>query len=281
MRKNKPLLYTKIPVIKIYQVPHDQYKNKILLNFGDWDLSEDDLRKARKHSEEMERKAKEATFFRRSSGNKYRKKKLKRYANKKRSFKIASFNPSKPNYYDSVFLDFDQTIASKHVYHNLNYISRNLEDQVKYIRSLNKKTIINEYFGGEIRFLSLYNLFNELNQQNIKIFICSDGYGEIIRLILNKLNLDTFFTEICARYTQPTLYPKSSLRFSYKWCNIQVLENKYGLNRPIFVDDDINNLEKECPLFSSILSKRMTILCSQNGIQEDLIEFLLSLRYSV
>lgn len=158
--------------------------------------------------------------------------------------------------FEGIIFDFDQTVSSIHVWHNL---ARKLEEvsidnntpenQLKMVKTWEKEYIENTVFGGEKRCITLRQLMTTLKKRGYKLFICSRGYYYVIKFLLNWLleDSDSIFTKIFANGC-----PDPSINGLYhsKWNTLG--EGKYGVLKRImdenlilpnksfiFIDDDL------------------------------------------
>lgn len=158
--------------------------------------------------------------------------------------------------FEGVIFDFDQTVSSIHVWHNL---ARKLEEisidnntpenQLKMVQTWDNNHIQNTVFGGEKRCNTLRDLIINLNDRDYQLFICSRGNYDVIKFLLDWLLIDSekMFTKIFANGSSN---PSLNGLYHRKWNTSG--DGKYGVLKRImdenltlsnkgfiFIDDDL------------------------------------------
>ena len=88
-----------------------------------------------------------------------------------------------------ILYDFDQTITSVHLYHELR------GGQLKELSRISDERLI-EIFGGNERIKRLDEHFEILTKNNVKLGILSFGFTKVIETALNRVNLLNYFRRL-------------------------------------------------------------------------------------
>eukprot|EP01084_Bolivina_argentea_P208513 355469_1 len=144
-----------------------------------------------------------------------------------------------------VIYDFDQTITSIHLYHELNYGN---DDQETQLAKMSDSKLL-QVFGGKQRLERLSQHFSYLKTKNVEIGIISFGYVNVIRKALQRMNLFDLY------FKQSVIFGCDSIELNdADGSKAECIENTFkksktretnlSENEIIFVDDDQYNIKE-------------------------------------
>ena len=138
----------------------------------------------------------------------------------------------KNNKISLILYDFDQTITSIHLYHELH------GGEVDELNKISNERLI-EIFGGLSRIESLNEHFKLLTSNNIKLGVLSFGFEAVIQTALQRMNLLDYFSLIIGRDS----YSLQQAGGNKANCIEQLaIKNSYNKSQIFFVDDDSINI---------------------------------------
>eukprot|EP00485_Elphidium_margaritaceum_P007573 CAMPEP_0202692060 /NCGR_PEP_ID=MMETSP1385-20130828/6547_1 /ASSEMBLY_ACC=CAM_ASM_000861 /TAXON_ID=933848 /ORGANISM="Elphidium margaritaceum" /LENGTH=206 /DNA_ID=CAMNT_0049347533 /DNA_START=38 /DNA_END=658 /DNA_ORIENTATION=- len=149
-----------------------------------------------------------------------------------------------------VIYDFDQTITTIHLYHELNYAGT---DQLKSLKKMKDKRLI-EIFGGKDRIKALNGHFSTLMSNGVDIGIISYGYVDVIKQALTRMDLFKYFDGA------PIIGTDSAELDDVFGSKAQCIVNQFQKESPnytpkqiAFVDDDSTNISEAKEFCQTVL----------------------------
>jgi len=173
---------------------------------------------------------------------------------------------SSPNVKALVY-DFDCTISSEHVYHNLNKLSLGLatgtgtlaEMQCKRLNSISYEQVL-VWFGGKARLQRLNKHFELLKDKGRTLLIISHGFESVVKAALRRVGLDTYFKPGDI-YGCDSKGMRDVGAIKSKLITKLMARDKLRRGELVFIDDDKDNLytaAKLCQTFLVPLRKGLT-----------------------
>jgi len=146
----------------------------------------------------------------------------------------------------AVVFDFDQTLSVIHYYSELR--GHDNETQLKSLKTWSDDAVV-QGFGGKERVQLLENLFKDLKEASVEIYILSFGHKEVIIQALKRVNLARYFdknliwgdAEVDKFCSDTGDACKPKLRMIQKLIRDK---HKYSAGEVLFVDDDDKNLDQ-------------------------------------
>ena len=136
-----------------------------------------------------------------------------------------------------VIYDFDQTITSIHLYHELN---EHAMDQQVALSKLSDQRLL-QIFGGNGRLKAVREHFSKLKEHQIEVAIVSYGYVGVIKAALKRMKLfDSYFAESVIIGTDSK--ELDIAKGSKAQCILNVFGGNLKSEQIIFVDDDQHNI---------------------------------------
>eukprot|EP01084_Bolivina_argentea_P033879 62649_1 len=144
-----------------------------------------------------------------------------------------------------VIYDFDQTITTIHLYHELNKMSDNSNQETTLTKMSDNRLI--DIFGGNKRLKRLNEHFNILKSCNVGIAVISFGYVNVIKEALRRMKLyDLYFasSEIIGCDSVELDDADGSKATCIENMFKKNKQNNLNSNQIIFVDDDQYNIQE-------------------------------------